>query len=270
MINNNISKFAEFLDYYKENYVKSSREISIPHPDDEDNIGNKELTPLVTSDYPMLDFDSMCRDANFYPKRNLKECNRPSTVDGLYYRILDKNELELYLVEFKTFYFTWNNEKYFNSAMKNIEKLQNCKPHNKFQKGIKMLKNIEEKLGNSIEFSLKLKPYESLFVVLPKLYDEYCEEKSIPENKKIDLYKLFKSNLCTIKLIVVGKKYPDDSTRAYNGKLGSSLDKQFRRLDFVNILKPHPQRLCFEDEFDIYVNQLRLHEHENIKSLNYN
>ena len=119
MINNNISKFAEFLDYYKENYVKSSREISIPHPDDEDNIGNKELTPLVTSDYPMLDFDSMCRDANFYPKRNLKECNRPSTVDGLYYRILDKNELELYLVEFKTFYFTWNNEKYFNSAMKN-------------------------------------------------------------------------------------------------------------------------------------------------------
>ena len=63
-------------------------------------------TPLIKSDYPMLDFELMCQNADFYPKRNKEECNRPSTVDALYYRILSENHLELTLVEFKTFYFT--------------------------------------------------------------------------------------------------------------------------------------------------------------------
>lgn len=36
---------------------------------------------------------------------------------------------------------------------------------------------IRDIYGNTIEFSLRLKPYESLFVVLPKLYDEYCQKK---------------------------------------------------------------------------------------------
>ena len=269
MINEDILKFSEFLDYYKQDYAKPSWEISLPNPDDEDFNENEEQIPIVTSDYIMLDFDSMCKDADFYPKENLEECNRPSTVDGLYYRILDENKLELFLVEFKTFYFTWDNKLYYNNALKKIKELRNCNPSFKFQKGIGMLEKIEQKLGNSIENSLKLKPYESLFVVLPKIYDEYCEEKNIPESDKINLYNLFKSNLFTIKLFIVGKQYPNDTTRAYNGKLGNTLEKQYKRLDFVNVLKQHPQRLCFEREFDSYANKLRLDEHENLKSLNY-
>ena len=133
-----------------------------------------------------------------------------------------------------------------------------------------MLENIKNKPGNSIEFSLKLKPYDSLFVVLPKLYEEYCDEKNIPETERINLYNLFKSDLCTIKLFIVGKRHGNDLTKAYNTKLGSSLEKQFKRLDFVNVLTYHPQRLCFENEFDSYANQLKLHETDNLKSLNYN
>ena len=75
----------------------------------------------------------------------------------------------------------------------------------------------------------------------------YCKEKNIVECDKIDLYNLFKSDLCIIKLCIVGKKYPNDSTRAYLGKLGNSLEKQYKRLDFVNVLIQHPQRLCFEN-----------------------
>ena len=67
----------------------------------------------------------------------------------------------------------------------------------------------------------------------------------------------------------MGKQYPNDTTRAYNGKLGNTLEKQYKRLDFVNVLKQHPQRLCFEREFDTYANKLRLDEHENLISLNY-
>lgn len=265
MINEDILKFAEFLDHYKQNYARPSCDISLPHPQN-----NQTGTPLVSSNYVMLDFDEMCRNANFYPKRSRTDINRPSTTDAIYYRIPNENNIELSLVEFKSFTFTWEHKRYYNSAVNKVKRrLNQCGQTADSQKGLDMLENIKDKLGNSIEFSLKLKPYDSLFVVLPKLYEEYCDEESIPESERIDLYDLFKSNLCTIKLFIVGKRYRNDPTRAYNTKLGSTLEKQFERLDLVNVLSHHPQRLCFENEFDLYANQLQLHEKDNLKSLNY-
>ena len=259
MINEDILKFAEFLDYYKQKYARPSCDISLPK-----QTGN----PLVSSNYIMLDFDAMCRDANFYPKKDL---NRPSTTDAIYYRIPSENNIELSLVEFKTFSFTWEHKLYYTSAVSKVKKRLNmCGQTPESQKGLDMLENIKDKLGNTIEFSLKLKPYDSLFVVLPKLYEEYCDEENIPESERIDLYDFFKSDLCTIKLFIVGKRHGNDPTKAYNTKLGNSLEKQFKRLDLVNVLTYHPQRLCFENEFDLYANQLQLHEKDNLKSLNYN
>lgn len=265
MINEDIQKFAEFLDYYKQKYARPSCDISLPHQK-----SNQSAKPLVSSKYIMLDFDAMCRDANFYPKTNKKDINRPSTTDAIYYRIPNENNIELSLVEFKTFSFTWEHKLYYTSAVNKIRKrLNSCGQTSESQKGLDMLDNIKDKLGNRIEFSLKLKPYDSLFVVLPKLYEEYCDNEGIPESERINLYDLFKSNLCTIKLFIVGKRHGNDPTKAYNTKLGSTLEKQFKRLDFVNVLSYHPQRLCFENEFDWYANQLQLHEKDNLKSLNY-
>ena len=264
MINEDIVKFAEFLDHYKQKYAKPSCDISLPHQKN-----NQTGKPLVSSNYIMLDFDAMCRDANFYPKGS--NFNRPATTDAIYYRIPNKNNIELSLVEFKTFSFTWEHKRYYNSALNKVRtRLKNCGHTSDSQKGLNMLENIKDKLGNAIEFSLKLKPYDSLFVVLPKLYEEYCNEKSIPETERINLFDFFKSDLCTIKLFIVGKRHGNDPTKAYNTKLGSSLEKQFKRLDLVNVLTYHPQRLCFENEFDLYTNQLKLHETNNLKSLNYN
>lgn len=262
MINEDILKFAEFLDSYKQNYAKPSRDISLPHQK-----SNQTGRPLVSSNYAMLDFDEMCRNANFYPK---KDSNRPSTTDAIYYRIPDENNIELFLVEFKTFSFTWEQKRYYNSAVNKVKKrLNKCGQTTDSQKGLDMLENIKDKLGNRIEFSLRLKPYESLFVVLPKLYEEYCDKEGIPESERLNLYDLFRSDLFTIKLFVVGKRYGNDPTKAYNTKLGNTLEKQFKRLDLVNVLSYHPQRLCFENEFDFYANQLQLHEKDNLKSLNY-
>lgn len=260
MINEDILRFSEFLDSYKENYAKPSSEISRPHSK------NKSQAPLVSSDCIMLDFDAMCRDAKFYPKENWSECNRPSTTDAIYYRIQNPDNLELSLVEFKTFYFTLNQEKYYDMALNKIRKSNLTQES---QKGLEMLEKVQKKLGNTVEFSLRIKPYETLFVVLPKLYEEYCRENNISEKDKINLYDFFKSDLCTIKLFIVGKRFHNNLTKAYNTKLGSSLEKQYRRLDFVNVLCQHPQRLCFENEFDYYANQLKSHEQENLKSLNY-
>ena len=270
MVNEDILKFSEFLDYYKEEYAKTSSEISMPKPDetrfynDEDN----ELKPLVNSNFIMLDFDSMCDDATFYPKRPKYLLNEPSTVDALYYRIIDDLKIEFFLVEFKSFYFDWNTRGDYGASLNKI--LNNIPPgdvNEIFTFGLNRLNNIKQNLGNTIEFSLRLKPYESLFVVLPKLYDEYCEEKNILPNQQIDLYDFFKSDLCDIKLIVVGKT--TGNTDMDNvGVLGNILNKQYERLEFVNILTDDP-KLYLTNHFEDLADELEENEYKTIKSLNY-
>ena len=267
MVNEDIEKFAEFLDYYKNKYGKPSWEISLPHSRNKNTINPQ---PLVTSNYIMLDFDEMCKDANFYPKKTKKDYNRPSTVDGIYYRIIHDNKIELSLFEFKSFYFDWDTNKDYEASLNKIKnKLKKCGFDNNSQQGLNRLEKIKNTIGSTIEFSLRLKPYETLFVVLPKLYEEYCDKNNIPESDRIDLYNLFKSDMFTIKLFVVGKTNKQNKNKAYMGKLANILNKQYKRLDFVNVLTPHPQRLCFEWEFDKYASNLQLNEHKNIKSLNF-
>jgi len=194
--------------------------------------------------------------------------NQPATADAIYYRVINEDNLELSLVEFKNFNFNWDMKKDYNASVQKVKKrLMECGLNKSSKKGLMRLESIKRTYGSTIEFSLKLKPYESLFVVLPKLYEEYCREKNI--DMELNFYNFFQSDLCTIKFFVVGKRPVNDLTRAYNGKLGNLLEKQYRRLDFVNILTPHPQRLCFEGEFDEYTRNLKVHEKDNLKSLNY-
>lgn len=269
-MNEDILKFSDFLDFYKQDYRKTSHEISMPKPTDSGWYEEgEELAPLVESDFLMLDFDSMCDDANFYPKRPKKFLNEPSTVDALYYRIVAEDKMEFFLVEFKSFYFDWNSTGDYNSSVDKIfRNLIYCNINDDLITGINRLNSIKNIFGSTIEFSLRLKPYESLFVVLPKIYEEYCGIKNIPFDDRIDLYDFFKSELCDIKLIVVGKK-TDNAPKDYLGVLGNILDKQYRRLDFVNVLIHHKDRLCLNDDFDKLTVILKKYEPNTIKSLNY-
>lgn len=268
-INEDILEFSKFLDSYRDKYAKPSSEISLPKPQDrEDYYENEKLYPLVNSDYIMLDFDSICADANFFPKESENECNQPSTVDALYYRIKNENKIEFFMVEFKSFFFDWDKDIDYNASItKVIDKLEEGHIDRRTQSGINRLKKIKDTYGNTIEFSLRLKPYESLFVVLPKIYDEYCEEQNIPDEKKINLYEFFKSELCDILLIVVGKR-KGNLSKAYNGKLGSILNKQYQRLEYVNVLKHHNNKLCFNSDFSKVTRSLTKNESKTIKSLN--
>lgn len=268
-VNENILKFSKFLDFFRDDYGKPSWEISMPKPDDEED-KNDELIPLVESDYIMLDFDLMCKDADFYPKKTKEECNRPSTVDALYYRFLNQNQIELTLVEFKSFDFDWNKDADYNSSLnKVLKKLEEVELDERAEKGVERLNSIRDTFGNTIEFSLRLKPYESLFVVLPKLYDEYCQLKDIAEEEKLNLFNLFQDDSCIIKLFIVGSQN-EDLNKAYLGKLGSLLEKQYRRLDYVNVLTPHDHRECFPNEFDLITLMLDMCDksEDTLKTLN--
>ena len=268
MLHEDIIRFSEFLDFYKQNYAKTSSEISMPKPDetrfyDDDD---PELKPLVDSDFIMLDFDSMCDDANFYPKEPKEDINEPSTVDALYYRIINNLKIEFFLVEFKRFYFDWDTEGDYCASLKKVKRnvfYEDINPELNF--GLNRLKKIKNNLGNTIEFSLRLKPFESLFIVLPKLYEEYCSVKNIPFSQRIDLYNFFKSDICDICLFVVGNR-SGSSYRDNNKMLGSKLKKQYGRLALVNILT---YELILSNDFEDFAETLKEDELKTIKSLNY-
>lgn len=269
MINNDFLKFSEFLDFYKEKYGKPSSEISLPKPDEEDE-KCLEPIPLVKSDYIMLDFDLMCKDADFYPKKTKDECNRPSTVDALYYRFLSEDKFEFSLIEFKSFNFDWDKDRDYNSSLnKVLNKLNESEIDSFTQIGVDRLNSIRDTYGNTIEFSLRLKPYESLFVVLPKLYEEYCELENVADKDKLNLYNLFQDDSFIIKLFIVGKQN-SDLNKAYLGKLGNLLEKQYQRLDYVNVLTKHDFRECFPKEFELITFALNMcdNDENTIKSLN--
>lgn len=265
-VNKDILKFSKFLDSYRDSYGKMSSEISMPNPNNEEDNYVDNYIPLVSSDYIMLDFDSICKDANFYPKSNKKICNRPSTVDALYYRITEESKIQLYLVEFKSFNYDWDSAgDYSSSLMKIVCNIPGDDINDKYTLGINRLNSIRKTFGNTIEFSLRLKPYESLFVVLPKVYEEYCDKNNINKNDMLDLYEFYKSKFCEIILFIVGKS-SDDSSKDNLGKLANVLNKQYKRLEFVNVLSDH--RLYLEKDFDKITNLFKEDELKTIKSLN--
>ena len=94
IINESILKFSEFLDSYKDKYAKPSSEISLPKPQDHEYKENKKLYPLVNTDYIMLDFDSICADANFFLKDSKEASAEVRYKIALIY--MQKNNIRLY------------------------------------------------------------------------------------------------------------------------------------------------------------------------------
>ena len=261
-----VENFVEFLDSFKEDYLNSITEISKPRDDNNSDCrveSNQE--GLICSNKQMLDFDTICCESPLFRKNN-----RPSTVDALYYRVNHEGKLFLYLIEFKGSNLNWNNERSFNdlSVNENIIELILLKKFFEIDSFIK--ENSEENLlefiekmkfseffneleeqyygiyrrinqlcntnKNKIEFSLRLKAFESIFMVLPTLFKGYCESKNEQSDSSSnistsDVLEFFESSECEIHLLVVGKKYYIEDKYKYNGKLlYNKINKQYLRL----------------------------------------
>lgn len=237
-----VDQFAKFLDSYKANYLDSITEISRPRNDDGSSCRVKSnLRPLIKSDINMLDFDTMCCESSFF-----RRSNRPSTVDALYYRITQQGKLILYLIEFKGSHLNWDNELRFKeldiieglleSAIKEEFKKNNInnnldQHYADIHKRIKDLCNYNK---NKIEFSLRLKAFESIFMVLPSIYKEYWEcnvnTNSYSDFITSDVLEFFESPLCEIQLLVVGKTYDENKSRQNSKFLSHKIHKQYSRL----------------------------------------
>lgn len=205
--------FIEFLENYKNpKYYDTIEQISWPKDKNGQNI--PERNPLIPNQFRMLSLDDMCKDSSKFDTNNL-----PSTTDALWYNLKEDGTLVLYFIEFK-----WHN--------------LNRKSFNK------------SSVDADVTFKLRLKPFESLFIVLPKLFEEYCE---INDKDFTDLNDFLKT--CEINVYsFVSTFYRGDGgirskrdkykVRLKNnryvgprGSIGSTIHKQYKRLQITPLIE---------------------------------
>lgn len=178
--------------------------------------------PLVKHDKKMYGLDWIVKNSK------LLSSNPPKTTDALFYSKDSDGNLSLHLIEFKfigmkshknKINYLWNVISNKNSSFGDDSK--DC-----FDKNfVRNFRTIKQGFKDPIDVSFQLKPYESIFIVLPRLYDEYCEEHN-------ECKKDFKSYLAKMKKyywIVIGNDSQSEDnlkgkTRHFN-KYNKRLEK---------------------------------------------
>ena len=161
-------EFKEFIKSY-EKFYKDITEISMS------DFGES----LIENDFKMYSLDEMCWDCE------LLEEDTPKTTDALWFKESLDGKITLYIIEFKFHNFNNPNAKDMLEIMAkdvNDSKLEDkykCLS-DKFKNNLRKIKNY---YGDEVEFSLILKPIESLSIVIPTLYEQYCIDKGIPQKE---------------------------------------------------------------------------------------
>ena len=176
-----IEKFDEFLSSYVDFYQPVS-EISMPcayHDRECPSIKQKECTskskvPLVDSDFMMYSFDDIIRHV-----KTIDICNLPSTVDGLY---LDKKRKILYFIEFKGVQIDRSSKRAeLQQILYHMNKDYKCS-----EKYYERLKRVYNMFADEVSYKLRLKPFESLNLAIPKVYEDYCNENGVTDRLDIN------------------------------------------------------------------------------------
>lgn len=194
-------EFIEFIKSYKEFY-KSITEISM----------NDYEEPLIENDFKMYSLDEMCWDCKLLEKA-------PTTTDAIYYKEHANGKLSLYLIEFKFHNFNSPNAKDMLELISKDVNADGNKYNCLSNTYKKYLRKINNYYGDEVLFKLILKPIESLNIVIPALYEQYCLDNDYPV-KDIRKY------LDTVekKLIIFVSHYDDNSHRNKSKQRLQSMD----------------------------------------------
>ena len=111
--------------------------------------------------------------------------NRPRTTDALWYKE-ENDKFSLYLIEFKFHNLDAPDPKHtlvdlVEKIYDNRKKYKCLDDDEKYQ-----LNTVKQYYGDDVNHALILKPIESLKVVIPKLYEEYCNKNPSIEVMNID------------------------------------------------------------------------------------
>lgn len=170
--------FIDFIEKYSPEYLDTITNISWPRL--ENGKKHPKRDPLIKNNLKMLSLDDICKDCTKFEKDN-----RPTTTDALWYKMDENDNITLYFIEFK-----WHNldKKKDQSIFKNtfLDLINGTKiTEDMLKKFDKLYKNY---IDEDVICKLRLKPFESIFIVLPMLYNEYCEKNPNVEHKDLDTF----------------------------------------------------------------------------------
>ena len=215
-------EFIDFIKSHKKFYKKVS--------DISKNDNGESLIP--NNDFEMYSLDEMCWDCK------LLEENTPKTTDALFYKSNPDGTLSLYLIEFKFHNFNDPNAKDMLELIS--KKVNDKKLKDKFKclspKYKKYLRKINNYYGDDVEFGLILKPIESLNVVIPALYEQYCIDNGCPQK---DIRKYLEN--VEKKVIVFVSHYNDNANKPKERlqSMDIGLEENYERLEQGKIIDSH-------------------------------
>lgn len=233
-------EFKEFIKSY-EKFYKDITKISMS------DFGES----LIENDFKMYSLDEMCWDCK------LLEEDTPKTTDALWFKESLDGKITLYIIEFKFHNFNNPNAKDMLEIMakdvndSELEDKYKCLS-DKFKNNLRKIKNY---YGDEVEFSLILKPIESLSIVIPTLYEQYCIDKGIPQ-------KDIRSFLDNIeKRLIVFVSHYDDNKKHNKSKqrvqtMDVGVENNYRRLEKGNIIDYH--RIYPSFKFSYFLSYERL------------
>lgn len=210
----------EFINFIKshEDFYEDITEIS----------KNKSGKSLIENDFKMYSLDEMCWDCE------LLEADTPKTTDALFYKESLDGKLTLYIIEFKFHNFNKPNARDMLEIMAKNVKKSDC-ASDEFKNNFRKIKNY---YGDEVEFSLILKPIESLSVVIPTLYEQYCIDNNLtPKDIRTFLDNVEKKLIVFISHYDDKKKHNKSKQRVQTMDVG--VENNYRRLEKGNIIDYH-------------------------------
>ncbi len=207
------------------NFIKSHEEF---YKDITEISKNKFGKSLIENSFKMYSLDEMCWDCE------LLEEFTPKTTDALWYKESLDGKITLYIIEFKFHNFDNPNAKDMLKIMTEDVKKFDC-VSDKFKKNMNKVKKY---YGDDVEFGLILKPIESLSVVIPTLYEQYCIDNDIdPKDIRKFLDKVEKKLIVFISQYDDKKKHNKSKQRVQS--MGGALENNYNRLRMGNIIDYH-------------------------------
>ena len=209
--------------------------------------------PLIEREFKMFSLDDMCHACK------LLKGNTPKTTDALFYRQNKDDSLSIYFIEFK--YHNLDNPDWKDTLETIVDEINASNNKNKFkclsEEYKYQLTKINQYYGDEVEHKLILKPIESIEVVVPALYEEYCQKKD--ESQK-DI-KTYLKNVEKRVFVFVSDYSPSgkrNSSKNRNLTSGDKLNMYYERLKQGNIIDYY--KIYNRDDWDDFIKEEQLVE----------
>ncbi len=221
-------EFKKFIRSFSD-YYKPITEIS------KNDYGNS----LIINDFKMCSFDEMKDDCSLFDKGN-----RPKSTDAIFVKEND-DKIIIYLIEFKFHNLNKEHnkekiEKLWNKVDKEFKKPSNSDSYGYFEDNPKSdfvnksfhddFKEIYNTYNDSVEVSLRLKPFESLYITLPILFEEYCDN-----TVDIGEFHQFLQN-ADVKYFIFVSSYTNNRNKNRYYAKSDPLNKQLKRFTLSKIM----------------------------------